>query len=215
MKKYLTTIFVLSATGLTACGPTLKSADIRAIEDARMARYNSCVAAREAAEVRRANDIKQMDPMAQVVATSGDSMVRQAEAISGKDPCGQGMNAFEMETAIAKSRNEAITSLGGTAIRTTGAVGGGIVAADMVKSIADRPSNQVQIQGDNNAYTHEQMTVNSEMSSRSLEGTAGDQVAPVVNGPDKSTNITEVVPEPEPEVVEPEVVEPKVEAPVE
>lgn len=67
---------------------------------------------------------------------------------------------------------------------------------------------QVQIQGDGNNYTHEQMTVNSEMSSRSLDGAAGDQVAPVVNGPDKSTNITEVAPEPE--VVEPEVVEPEV-----
>ena len=213
MKKYLATILVLSSTGLTACGPTLKSADIAAIEEARAARYNACVAAREAAEVRRANDIKQMDPMAQVVAASGDSMVRQAEAISGKDPCSQGMNAFEMETAIAKSRNEAITSLGGTAIRTTGAVGGAVVAADMVKSIADRPSNQVQIQGDGNSYTHEQMTVNSEMSSHSLDGAAGDQTAPVVTGPDKSTN-TEVV-APEPEVVEPEVVEPEVEAPVE
>ncbi len=189
MRKTL--IVLLAMASLTACGPVMDSTDMATIESHRATRHASCVTARQQAETARLAAIKGLSQEQTTMALMADAMARQAEALAGKgDPCSQGMGAFEMETAIAKSRNETIGELGATALRVGGAVGGAVVAADAIKSVAKTAGDHINAT-DNSTVTVEKTTSNSETTIRTGDE-SGDVTAngPTVSGTDKSTHET-------------------------
>ena len=192
--------------GLSACGPTMKSSDIATVEDKRAARYTECVKARKDAETVRLTAIAKLSPEQTTMVMMGDAMSRQAEALSGRDQCGQGMNAFEMETAIARSRNEAIGNVGGKAITATGAGYAAYVAGDTIQGISKTSGDKTEIHGDGSSATIEKVTSNNDQKiSTGDESSVGSTAAPNVSGPDKHTE-TAVA---EPVVVAPATLERK------
>lgn len=183
---------VFTALSLTACGPTMKSVDMKEIELSRADKHKECVAARAEAEARRMEAMKALTPEQMTMAFFADAMTRQAEALSGKgDPCSQGMNAFEMETAVAKSRNEVINSLGGTVVRAAGAVGIGVVVGDVVKTLSKQKGDQIT--ADNGSSVNlEKTTSNSETNVKTGDESSGDVSVPgpTTSGTDKSQHET-------------------------
>lgn len=174
--------------GLTACGPTMKSEHMKELEIARVEKYKECVKARKDAETERMTAIAKLTPEQTTMVMMGDAMTRQAEALTGKDQCSQGMSVFEMEAIIAKSRNETIGEFGGTAIRTTGAGYAAYVAGDTIKGISKTSGDKTEIHGDGSSATIEKVTSNNDQKiSTGDESPVGSTAAPNVTGPDKHT----------------------------
>lgn len=189
MTKLLLSILILAT--LTACGPVMNSTDMAAIEAARQEKYTACMDARTAAEAARIAALKGLNNEQTMLVLTTDAMVRQAEALGGKgDPCAQGMGAFEMEVAIAKSRNETINSLGGTALRVGGAVGGAVVAADAITSVAKTGGDRITA-SDGSSVTLEKTTSITETGIKTGDE-SGDVsvIGPATQGTDKSTSET-------------------------
>lgn len=192
MRYVMLLVMLLGLGGLTACGPTMKSEHMKEIEAARLEKHKACVTDRKEAEKERMLALKDLTSEQTAMALIGDAMVRQAEALSGKpDSCSQGISAFEMERDIARSRNETIGNLGGTALRVGGAVGGAYVAADAIKSVAKTAGDKTEINGDSNSVTLEKTTSNSDIKASTGDESGGVTVSgPTTTGPDKHSETT-------------------------
>ena len=189
-RKMLVAVLVLAS--LTGCGPVMESADMREIEMSRVDRYTACIAARQSADAARISALDGMTPEQTAMVLMADAMTRQAEALSGKgDPCSQGMNVYEMEVAVARSRNEVIGSLGATALRVGGAVGGAIVAADAIKSVAKSAGDHINA-NEGSSVTVEKTTSITETNVKTGDEAGGDVsvTGPTTQGTDKSTSET-------------------------
>lgn len=174
--------------GLSACGPTMKSEHMKELEVARVEKYKECVAARKDAETARLAALAKLTPEQTAMVMMGDAMTRQAEALSGKDQCSQGMSVFEMEAIIAKSRNEIIGNLGVAGIHTTGAGYAARVAGKTIESISKTSGDKTEINGDGSSATIEKVTSNNDQKiSTGDESSVGSTAAPNVTGPDKHT----------------------------
>jgi hypothetical protein len=170
----------------------VKSTDMAAIEEARLEKYRACVAAREQAEAARIAALDGLTNEQTMLVLTTDAMVRQAEALGGKaDPCSQGMGAFEMEVSIARSRNEVIGTLGATALRVGGAVGGAVVAADAIKSVAKTAGDKITAT-EGSSVTVEKTTAITETNVKTGDEAGGDVsvTGPTTSGTDKSTHET-------------------------
>ena len=210
-RKMLVAVLVLAS--LTGCGPVMKSADMREIEMSRVDRYTACIAARQSADAARIAALDGMTAEQTAMVLMADAMTRQAEALSGKgDPCSQGMNVYEMEVAVARSRNEVIGSLGATALRVGGAVGGAIVAADAIKSVAKSAGDHINA-NEGSSVTVEKTTSITDTTIKTGDEAGGDVTltGPTTQGTDKSTS--ETIHEATPAAEEPSAEEPEVEEP--
>lgn len=215
-RRMVMALVVLAGLPLVGCaGPKITEQDASMANAAALSR-NYCVDARSRGEAARMAAIAQMDPSQQGVAIMAEAMRAQAEALSSKgDPCATGMNAHEARARIAASQNEAATGLVGSLVRGS-LIGIGIIeGADVAKTAIKNSGDKVSIAGDGNSYGQERVTSNSDIATKNFgENGTATSGAPTVAGPDKSSTVTEIAPEPElPEVEEPEVEEPEVGAP--
>ena len=180
-------VMLVLLLALGGCGPTMKSEHMKELELARVEKYKECVAARKDAETARLAAIAKLTPEQTSMVMMGDAMTRQAEALSGKDPCSQGMSVFEMEAIIAKSRNETIGSVGGTAIRTTGGGYAAHVAGRTIEGVSKTSGDKTEIKGDNNTFGSEKITSNNDQKISAGDESPVSSSAPTVTGPDKSS----------------------------
>ncbi len=191
MNKSMSAVALLAVLA-SGCGPVMKSTEMAAIEAARLEKYRACVDAREASEAARIAALDGLTNEQTMLVLTTDAMVRQAEALGGKaDPCSQGMGAFEMEVSIARSRNEVIGTLGATALRVGGAVGGAVVAADAIKSVAKTAGDKITA-SDGSTVTVEKTTSITETNVKTGDEAGGDVSVsgPTVTGTDKSQHET-------------------------
>ena len=213
MKKTLAAV-ALAALPLVGCaGPEITEQDASMANAAALSR-NYCVDARSRGEAARMAAIAQMDPSQQGVAIMAEAMRAQAEALGGKgDPCATGMNAHEARARIAASQNEAATGLVGSLVRGT-LIGVGIVeGADVIKTAIKNSGDTTNIQGDGNSYAQERVTSNADTTTKNFgENGTATSGSPTTTGPDKSSTVTEIAPEPE-LTEEPEIEEPEAESP--
>ena len=199
MNKQLVAVIAISALPLGGCaGPEITAEDASVANAAALSR-NYCVDARSRGEAARMAAIAQMDPSQQGVAIMAEAMRAQAEALAGKgDPCAPGMNAHEARARIAASQNEAATGLVGSLVRGT-LIGVGIVeGADVIKTAIKGAGDRTNIQGDGNSYAQERVTSNADTTTKNFgENGTATSGAPTTTGPDKSSTVTEIAPEPE------------------
>lgn len=209
MNKTMAAVLILTALPLVGCGMSeITQADV-ALEDSRARARTACVEARARAEEARMRAIGNMPESQQGMALMGDAMARQSENLSGKDPCGQGMGAYDIRAIEVKEKNETARS-GMKAAATGSAILYGIdrasaVAEKGIKSAGDRVS-QTASEGSTVGYTQERVTSDATITTKNAGDGTATSGAPTVAGPDKSTStVVEAPPEPElPEVEEPE-----------
>ena len=207
-------LVVLAGLPLVGCGMTeITQADV-ALEDARTRARTACVEARARAEEARMHAIGNMPEAVQGMAMMGDAMARQSENLSGKDPCGQGMGAYDIRAIEVREKNQTARS-GMKAAASGSAILYGIdrlsaVAEEGIKKAGDRVS-QTASEGSTVGYTQERVTSDATITTKAVgEGTATSG-APTVSGPDKSSATVHEAPA-EPEVPEePEAEEPEAE----
>lgn len=211
MNKKLAAVLILATLPMVGCGMSeITTADV-AIEDARARARTACVEAKARAEESRMRAIGNLPEGQQGMAIMGDAMARQSENLSGKDPCGQGMGAYDIRAVEVKEKNETARS-GMKAAASGSAILYGIdrasaVAEKGIDRAGDR-TTQTASEGSSVSYTQERVQNTSETSTRALgDGAQANSAAPVVAGPDKSSHTT--IESPETPVVE----EPEVEAP--
>jgi hypothetical protein len=199
MNKTLAAVLTLAALPLVGCaGPEITAEDASMANAAALSR-NYCVDARARGEAARMAAIAQMDPSQQGVALMAEAMRAQAEALAGKsDPCATGMNAHEARARIAASQNEAATGLVGSLVRGT-LIGVGIVeGADVIKTAIKNGGDKTHIAGDGNSYAQERVTSNADTTTKNFgENGTATSGSPTTTGPDKSSTVTEIAPEPE------------------
>ena len=144
------------------------------------------------------------------MAMMGDAMVRQSEAVSEKDPCGQGLGAYDIRAVEVREKNA--TARAGMKNAASGsAILYGIdrfsaVAEKGIKSAGDRVS-QTASDGSTVGYAQERVTSDATITTRNAGDGTATSGAPTTTGPDKSsTTVHEAPAEPElPEAEEPEV----------
>ena len=144
--------------------------------------------------------IGNMPESQQGMALMGDAMARQSENLSGKDPCGQGMGAYDIRAIEVKEKNETARS-GMKAAATGSAILYGIdrasaVAEKGIKSAGDRVS-QTASEGSTVGYTQERVTSDATITTKNAGDGTAISGAPTVAGPDKSSTVTEIAPDPE------------------
>ena len=203
MNKTLATVLILAALPLVGCaGPEITAEDASMANAAALSR-NYCVDARSRGEAARMAAIAQMDPSQQGVALMAEAMRAQAEALAGKsDPCATGMSAHEARARIAASQNEAATGLVSSVVRGS-IIGLGIVeGADVLKDAIKNSGDKVSIAGDGNSYGQERVTSDATITTKNAGDGTATSGAPTTSGPEKSSTVTEIAPEPE--VEEPE-----------
>lgn len=212
-KRMLAALLILAIIS-SGCGMSkITQADV-ALEDSRARARTACVEARARAEEARMHAIGNMPEAVQGMAMMGDAMARQSETLSGKDPCGQGMGAYDIRAIEVREKNQTARS-GMKAAASGSAILYGIdrfsaVAEEGIKKAGDRVS-QTASEGSTVGYTQERVTSDATITTKTVgEGTATSG-APAVSGPDKSsTTVHEAPAEPElPE--EPEAEEPEAE----
>lgn len=212
MNKTLAAVLILAALPLVGCGMTeITPADV-ALEDARTRARTACVEARARAEEARMHAIGNMPEAVQGMAMMGDAMARQSENLSGKDPCGQGMGAYDIRAIEVREKNQTARS-GMKAAASGSAILYGIdrfsaVAEKGIKSAGDRVS-QTASEGSTVSYTQERVSSDATITTKNAGDGTATSAAPIVSGPDKSSHTTIEAPE------EPKVEEPKVEEPTE
>ena len=218
-RRMLAALLVLALLG-SGCGMSeITPADV-AIEDARARARTACVEAKARADEARMRAIGNLPEGQQGMAIMGDAMARQSESLSGKDPCGQGMGAYDIRAIEVKEKNATARSGIKSAASGSAILYGIDRAADLAEKGIEQAGDKVSqkaTEGSSITYTQERVTSNSEVSNRALgEGSNAQTTAPSVSGPDKSSHTTIEAPEPvveEPEIEEPEVEAPEVEAP--
>lgn len=172
-------------------GPALNEVD-QQIETSRMTAKTECHRARSTGETARMAQVASLPQDQRALVIAMDAMSRQAEALSGKDPCGTGMNAHEARVEIAKSQNQTIGAIAPVAV--SGATVYGVVNASTraLNTMAGKAGNQTTttVNGDNNSASHvnTQTTANTE----NTVSADGESAAPSVSngsvtGPDQSS----------------------------
>ena len=145
------------------------------------------------------------------MAIMGDAMARQSESLCGKDPCGQGMGAYDIRAIEVKEKNATARSGIKSAASGSAILYGIDRAADIAEKGIEQAGDKIDqkaTEGSSITYTQERVTSNADISNRALgEGSNAQTTAPSVSGPDKSSHTTIEAPE-EPTVEEPEVEEP-------
>ena len=200
MNKTLAAVLILAALPLVGCGMSeITQADV-ALEDSRARSRTACVEARARAEEARMHAIGNMPEAVQGMAMMGDAMARQSENLSGKDPCGQGMGAYDIRAIEVKEKNETARS-GMKAAATGSAILYGIdrasaVAEKGIKSAGDRVS-QTASEGSTVGYTQERVTSDATVTTKNAGDGTATSGSPTTTGPDKSSTVTEIAPEPE------------------
>jgi len=212
-RRVLTALLILAAVSPGCAMRKIEATDV-ALEQARAESRAACVRARADADQARMAIIAAMDQGAQGYALMADAMARQAESLSGKDPCSAGMGVNEARVAEVQSRNKVVGELGGKII--TGSVAGaglwafGRIAEKGIEQAGDKVS-QSATDGSSITYTQERVSSTADISNRALgEGSSATTTAPSVSGPDKSSHTVVEAPE-IPEVEEPEAEAPEVE----
>lgn len=198
MNKTLAAFLIIAALPLVGCaGPEITGQDASMANAAALSR-NYCVDARARGEAARMAAIAQIDPSQQGVAIMAEAMRAQAEALAGKgDPCAPGMNAHEARARIAASQNEAATGLVGSIVRGS-LIGIGIIeGADVAKTAIKNAGDRTTITGDGNSYAQERVTSNADTTTKNFgENGTATSGSPTTTGPDKSSTVTEIAPEP-------------------
>lgn len=212
-RRMLIALLILAAISSGCAMSKLEATDV-ALEQARAESRAACVRARADADQARMATIAAMDPGSQGYALMADAMARQAEALSGKDPCSVGLGVYEARVAEVQARNKVVESLGGRII--TGSVVGaatwtaGRIAEKGIEQAGDKVS-QSATEGSSITYTQERVSSTADISNRALgEGSSATTTAPSVSGPDKSSHTVVEAPELA-EVEEPEAEGPEVE----
>ena len=156
----------------------------------------------------------------QGMAIMGDAMARQSESLSGKDPCGQGMGAYDIRAIEVMEKNATARSGIKSAASGSAILYGIDRAADIAEKGIEQAGDKVDqkaTEGSSITYTQERVSSNADISNRALgEGSNAQTTAPSVSGPDKSSHTTIEAAEPvaeEPEIEEPEVEAAEVEEP--
>lgn len=206
MNKTLVAAIALAALPLVGCGMSeITQADV-ALEDSRARARTACVEARARAEEARMRAIGNMPEAVQGMAMMGDAMARQSENLSGKDPCGQGMGAYDIRAVEVREKNKTARS-GMKAAASGSAILYGIdrfsaVAEKGIKNAGDRVS-QTASEGSTVSYAQERVSSDATITTKNTGDGTATSGAPTTTGPDKSTNTT--IEAPEPVVEEPEV----------
>lgn len=201
MNKTLAAVIALAALPLVGCGMTeITPADV-AVGDAMARARTACVEARARAEEARMHAIGNMPEAVQGMAMMGESMARQSEALSGKDPCGQGAGVYDAKIAEVKEKNATVRE--GMGVVKSGSIAlYGIdrfaaVAEKGIKSAGDRVS-QTATEGSTVSYTQERVSSDATITTKNAGDGTATSGSPTTTGPDKSTNTTiEAPPEPE------------------
>ena len=218
MNKTMAAVLIIAALPLVGCGMSeITPADV-AIEDARARARTACVEAKARADEARMRAIGNLPEGQQGMAIMGDAMARQSESLSGKDPCGQGMGAYDIRAIEVKEKNATARSGIKSAASGSAILYGIDRAADIAEKGIEQAGDKVDqkaTEGSSITYTQERVSSNADISNRALgEGSNAQTTAPSVSGPDKSSHTTIEAPEPvaeEPEVEAPEVEEPAAE----
>lgn len=173
-------------------GQTLNEVD-QQIETSRMTAKTECHKARATGDTARMAQVASLPQDQRALVIAMDAMSRQAEALSGKDPCNTGMNAHEARVAIAKSQNETIGAIAPMAV--SGATVYGVVNASTraLNTMAGKAGNQTTttVNGDNNSASHvnTQTTANTENTVSADGESASPSVSNgSVTGPDQSSS---------------------------
>ena len=219
-RKMLAAVLVLAGLPLVGCGMSeITPADV-AIEDARARARTACVEAKARADEARMRAIGNLPEGQQGMAIMGDAMARQSESLSGKDPCGQGMGAYDIRAIEVKEKNATARSGIKSAASGSAILYGIDRAADIAEKGIEQAGDKVDqkaTEGSSITYTQERVSSNADISNRALgEGSNAQTTAPSVSGPDKSSHTTIEAAEPvaeEPEIEEPEVEAAEVEEP--
>lgn len=211
MNKTLVAVLILATLPLIGCGMSeITPADVE-IEDSRAKARTACVEAKARAEEARMRAISKLPEGQQGMAIMGDAMARQSESLSGKDPCGQGMGAYDIRAIEVKEKNATARSGIKSAASGSAILYGIDRAADIAEKGIEQAGDKIDqkaTEGSSITYTQERVTSNADISNRALgEGSNAQTTAPSVSGPDKSSHTTIEAPE-EPKVEEPEVEEP-------
>ena len=219
-RKMLAAVLVLAGLPLVGCGMSeITPADV-AIEDARARARTTCVEAKARADEARMRAIGNLPEGQHGMAIMGDAMARQSESLSGKDPCGQGMGAYDIRAIEVKEKNATARSGIKSAASGSAILYGIDRAADIAEKGIEQAGDKVDqkaTEGSSITYTQERVSSNADISNRALgEGSNAQATAPSVSGPDKSSHTTIEAAEPvaeEPEIEEPEVEAAEVEEP--
>jgi len=162
------------------------------IETDRMDAKTACHQARSTGETARMQAVSNLPKEQQALMLAMEAMRGQAEALSGKDPCGTGMNAHEARVAIAKSQNETIGAI--APVVASGATVYGVVNSTTraINTMAGKAGNQTTttVTGDNNSASHvnTQTTANTQNEvSADGEGSSPSVSNGSVTGPDQSS----------------------------
>ena len=135
-RRMVMALVVLAGLPLVGCGMSeITQADV-ALEDSRARSRTACVEARARADEARMCAIGNMPESQQGMALMGDAMARQSENLSGKDPCGQGMGAYDIRAIEVKEKNETARS-GMKAAATGSAILYGIDRASAVAGLLE------------------------------------------------------------------------------
>lgn len=214
MKKSFMTISALSVIPLIGCaGPTITVEDV-ALETNRLTIQREERLAKEAADTKELEALASLDPTQQGMAYMAKQMKDLVVAVINKDQR-QAMGFYDAKASIAGQQNNLIDKLTGRVLKAS-VVGGAIWAAtDVAKHGMDKAGDRVKVEGDNNAIELNKTNARSRTDTNQIgdNNNTGPSDANA-SGPDKSSTVTEVVPE-EPVIEEPKVEEPEVEEPTE
>lgn len=186
----LLALIAMSIGGCTGPKPTVQDADM---EMARVSAKTACVQARAEAKTAKYKVLASLkDAKDQIIAMAFDAIAEQADALSPKDPCANGMGFNESRTAIAKSQNETIGAI--APVVASGATVYGVVNSTTraLNTMAGKAGNQTTttVTGDNNSASHvnTQTTANTQNEvSADGEGASPSVSNGSVTGPDQSS----------------------------
>lgn len=204
MNKTMAAIIALTALPLVGCsGPKITTEDVT-LEIARENIAREERLAQQAADEREVEAIAQLDPVQQGMAYMAKQMKDLVVAVINKDKR-SAMGFYDSKAAIAGQQNALIDKLTGRVLKAS-MVGGAIWAAtDVAKHGMDKAGDRVTLEGDNNSAELNRVSSKSHTDTNQIGD--GNNTGPSdanASGPDKSSTVTEIAPEPElPE--EPEV----------
>lgn len=173
---------------LSGCtGFEIRQGDVDA-ETARADARAACEKSRADRETARASMAEGMSETSKLSILLVDGMVRQAEALSGKNPCDTGMNVHEARVAVAKSQNETVQVVGKPAVAAAGAVGTVAVVADAAKDVAAKIGDKIDAK-EGSTISVEKTTSHSTTSIDSKDSTVST-TGSATHGTDKSQHET-------------------------
>lgn len=196
MNKTLAAVLILAAMPLVGCaGPKITTEDV-ALEIARENIAREERLAQQAADEREVEAIAQLDPVQQGMAYMAKQMKDLVVAVINKDKR-SAMGFYDSKAAIAGQQNALIDKLTGRVLKAS-VVGGAIWAAtDVAKAGMDKAGDRVKVEGDSNAIELNKTNARSRTDTNQIgdNNNTGPSDANAA-GPDKSSTVTEIAPEP-------------------